>query len=155
MKIVQLQQQQNIKKAKVEKVLKATNGSPHKDEKDEKKTTKGSSIQDGKKIFEWLLNPIPVDEFFRLNCCNCFRIDLINAFNYSKYWEKKPKFIKRGYARDFYGSLLTTEMIDKMFRENYLEYTKNVDVTSYKEGVRETHNPEGRAVNFDHSRSAD
>lgn len=33
-----------------------------------------------------------------------------------------------------------------MLKENYLEYTKNIDVTSYKDGVRETHNPEGRAT---------
>lgn len=37
-------------------------------------------------------------------------------------------------------------MINTMLKENYLEYTKNIDITSYKEGVRETHNPEGRAV---------
>lgn len=38
-------------------------------------------------------------------------------------------------------------MIDSMLKENYLEYTKNIDITSYRDGVRETHNPEGRAVN--------
>lgn len=54
--------------------------------------------------------------------------------------------IKRDEARDFYNSLLSTEMVNTMLKEHYLEFTKNVDITSYKDGVRETHNPEGRAV---------
>lgn len=33
-----------------------------------------------------------------------------------------------------------------MLRENPLYFTKNVDIVSYEGGVRETHNPEGRAV---------
>lgn len=36
-----------------------------------------------------------------------------------------------------------------MLKENYLEYTKNIDITSYRDGVRETHNPEGRAVRYE------
>lgn len=32
-----------------------------------------------------------------------------------------------------------------MLKENHVEYTKNIDITSYKDGIRETHNPEGRA----------
>lgn len=35
-----------------------------------------------------------------------------------------------------------------MLKDNYVEYTKNVDITSYKDGVRETLNPEGRVVSF-------
>lgn len=38
------------------------------------------------------------------------------------------------------------EVIDNMLRDNYLEYTKNIDITSYRDGVRETHNPEGRVT---------
>lgn len=36
-----------------------------------------------------------------------------------------------------------------MLKDNYVEYTKNVDITSYKDGVRETLNPEGRVVSFE------
>jgi bifunctional lysine-specific demethylase and histidyl-hydroxylase NO66 len=132
------QQQQNVKKQKVlQKVefVKNQNGSStstHKAESAEKKSagSKGNSIEDGKKMFEWLITGIEVDEFF------------------SKHWEKKPKLIKRNESRDFYGSLLSTEAINTMLKENYLEYTKNIDITSYRDGVRETHNPEGRAVNI-------
>lgn len=66
--------------------------------------------------------------------------------HFRQHWEKKPKLIKRNGSKDFYKSLLSTEMIDAMLKENYLEYTKNIDITSYRDGVRETHNPEGRAV---------
>lgn len=72
-------------------------------------------------------------------------------FTFSHLWEKKPKLIKRNGARDYYSSLLSTELINTMLKENYLEYTKNVDITSYRDGVRETHNPEGRAVSRFHS----
>lgn len=33
-----------------------------------------------------------------------------------------------------------------MIRDNHLEYTKNIDITSYRDGVRETHNPEGKVT---------
>lgn len=54
--------------------------------------------------------------------------------------------VQRKTSRDYYGSLLSTEMINTVLKENYLEYTKNIDITSYRDGVRESHNPEGRAV---------
>lgn len=46
----------------------------------------------------------------------------------------------------YYAQLISSNAIDKMLRENIVEYTKNMDVTSYRDGVRETHNPEGRAL---------
>lgn len=39
---------------------------------------------------------------------------------------------------------MSMKSIHSMIQDNYLEYTKNVDITSYRDGVRETHNPEGR-----------
>lgn len=60
-------------------------------------------------------------------------------------WEKKPKLIRRK-DKSYYSSLMSMQIIDTMLRENYLEFTKNIDITSYKNGVRETHNPEGRAT---------
>lgn len=64
----------------------------------------------------------------------------------SNYWEKKPKLIKRSESKDYYSNLLSTKEINSMLKDNYVEYTKNVDITSYKDGVRETLNPEGRVV---------
>lgn len=41
---------------------------------------------------------------------------------------------------------MSTPMLDKILRESYILFTKNIDITSYENGVRETHNPIGRAV---------
>lgn len=36
-------------------------------------------------------------------------------------------------------------MLDTVLRNNDILFTKNIDITSYIDGVRETHNPSGRA----------
>lgn len=41
---------------------------------------------------------------------------------------------------------MSTPILDKILRENYILFTKNIDITSYINGIRETHNPSGRAV---------
>ena len=40
-------------------------------------------------------------------------------------------------------SLYTISLYNVM--QNHLEFTTNVDITSYEEGKRHTHNPDGRA----------
>jgi lysine-specific demethylase/histidyl-hydroxylase NO66 len=86
------------------------------------------SIEEGKEMFEWIINPMSVDDFME------------------NYWEKKPKHIKRPNNKNYYHSLMTMQTIQNMIRENHLEYTKNVDITSYRDGTRETHNPEGKVT---------
>ncbi|XP_037936004.1 bifunctional lysine-specific demethylase and histidyl-hydroxylase NO66-like [Teleopsis dalmanni] len=88
---------------------------------------KMNSIKEGEKMFHWLLNPVEIRDFF------------------TKYWEKNACFIKRQHA-NYYSTLISFEAIDKMLLKNYIEFTKNIDVTSYENGVRMTHNPEGRAM---------
>lgn len=119
-----VQTTKNPIKIKKQKTTNDTNGKEVK----EKVKTITTSIDDGKKMLEWILSPLSVDDFFKI------------------HWEKKPKVIKRSDTRDYYSSLLSTEIINTILKENYLEYTKNIDITSYKDGVRETHNPEGRAT---------
>lgn len=85
------------------------------------------SIEEGKRMFAWLIDDMKVDDFMK------------------NYWEKKPKLIKRS-NKSYYSSLISMEVIDTMLRDNYIEFTKNIDITSYRDGVRETHNPEGRAT---------
>lgn len=64
----------------------------------------------------------------------------------TKYWEKKPLHITHQ-KDDRYNNLgVSTESIDKMLRKNHIEFTKNIDITSYRNGERETHNPDGRAM---------
>ncbi|KAB7500471.1 Bifunctional lysine-specific demethylase and histidyl-hydroxylase NO66 [Armadillidium nasatum] len=61
------------------------------------------------------------------------------------YLEKKHLLIKAK-DKNRFKSILTTEDIDNILRKNNLSYTKNIDITSYVEGKRDTHNPEGRAL---------
>lgn len=85
------------------------------------------SIEEGEKLFGVLIKPIPVATFM------------------GKFWEKKPLRVQRRFP-DYYKDLISTEIIDKMLRENHVEFTKNIDITHYKNGVRETLNPPGRAM---------
>lgn len=85
------------------------------------------SVEVGRKKFAWVINPNPVEEFM------------------ASFWEKKPFLVQRN-DPSYYANLLSRELIDEMLRKHNIEYTKNLDVTSYREGVRETHNPDGRAL---------
>ncbi|XP_031629108.1 bifunctional lysine-specific demethylase and histidyl-hydroxylase NO66 [Contarinia nasturtii] len=88
-----------------------------------------SSVENGDKAFAHLLHGYGVKAFMANN------------------WEKQPLYISREHNRGHYASLkVSTEAIDEMLRNNIVEYTKNLDVTSYENGVRETHNPDGRAL---------
>lgn len=63
------QPQQQKHNPKKQKVSESNGSSAPKVEKVEKKPVqvkpKGNSIEDGKKMFEWLINPEPVNEFMR------------------------------------------------------------------------------------------
>lgn len=85
------------------------------------------STEVGREQFAWVINPTPVDDFM------------------ANYWEKKPLLIQRK-NHAYYNSLLSRAKIDEMLRQHNIEYTKNIDVTSYREGQRETHNPDGRVL---------
>ncbi|RZF35589.1 hypothetical protein LSTR_LSTR005117 [Laodelphax striatellus] len=87
-------------------------------------------LKDGKSL-QWLLQPHQLKDFFRT------------------YWEKKPLLIKRNIANsnDYSRAFnLSTATVDQVLADNALFFTKHVDITSYTNGVRETHNPEGRAL---------
>jgi len=87
----------------------------------------GGSIEDGKKCFEWLIHPEKSENFF------------------AETWEKKPKLIKRKNDRQYFKHTFSTKSFDEILRNQNVQFTKNLDVTSYTDGKRETHNPEGRA----------
>ncbi|XP_017965707.1 bifunctional lysine-specific demethylase and histidyl-hydroxylase NO66 [Drosophila navojoa] len=86
-----------------------------------------SSIEEGKRMLNWLLNPITAESFF------------------DQYWERNACQVKRKLP-DYYSQLISFQMIDEMLIENQLEFTTNIDVTTYKKGVRQTLNPVGRAM---------
>lgn len=85
-----------------------------------------NSSEEGRKVLKWMIAPYDLDEFF------------------TKVWEKKPMFIKRK-KPEYFKELISTPAIDNMLRTQNVHFTENVDITSYVDGKRETHNPDGRA----------
>ncbi|XP_069811115.1 ribosomal oxygenase 1 [Dendropsophus ebraccatus] len=86
-----------------------------------------NSKERAKALFEWLISPVNPDDFFR-----CI-------------WEKKPALIKRHNSK-YYNGFFSTSEFDRILREDNVQFGVNLDVTSYTDGVRETHNPPGRAL---------
>lgn len=84
-------------------------------------------IKQSEKLFEWLIYPLQKDKFFNNN------------------WEKLPLHIKRNKPK-YYKSIMSTPMLDQIMRDNHILFTKNIDITSFTNDVRETHNPPGRAL---------
>lgn len=84
-------------------------------------------METGLFYFDFIVRPVEVPDFM------------------SDYWEKQPMCVNRR-EPNYFKALISVADIDEMLRTNLIEYTKNIDVTSYVDGVRETHNPEGRAL---------
>ncbi|XP_071996864.1 ribosomal oxygenase 1 [Engystomops pustulosus] len=78
-------------------------------------------------LFEWLISPLKPEEFFR-----CI-------------WETRPALLKRHNSK-YYDGFFSTAEFDRILREDNVQFGVNLDVTSYTDGVRETHNPSGRAL---------
>ncbi|XP_016362393.1 bifunctional lysine-specific demethylase and histidyl-hydroxylase NO66 isoform X1 [Sinocyclocheilus anshuiensis] len=81
------------------------------------------------RLFQWLIHPVQDKSFFRDN------------------WEKKPILIQRQNP-DYYKGLFSTAEFDHILRNDDVQYGVNLDVTSYTNGKRETHNPPGRALPY-------
>uniref|UniRef100_A0A8C3RP46 Bifunctional lysine-specific demethylase and histidyl-hydroxylase n=1 Tax=Chelydra serpentina TaxID=8475 RepID=A0A8C3RP46_CHESE len=79
------------------------------------------------KLFEWLIAPISPQQFFEQS------------------WEKKPLLIQR-HNPAYYQGFFSTATFDAILRDNDVQFGVNLDVTSYVDGTRETHNPVGRAL---------
>ncbi|XP_038076046.1 ribosomal oxygenase 1-like [Patiria miniata] len=84
------------------------------------------SAVEAEKLFQWLINPVTPEDFF------------------SGLWEKKPLLLKR-HMPDYNSDLFSSQELHNILRENDLQFTTNIDVTTYTDGKRETHNPVGRA----------
>lgn len=90
-------------------------------EKNEDKTSSS-----GDQVLEWLIAPVTPSQFF------------------SDVWQKKPCFIKRRQSK--YNQIwFSTKEFDKILRTQNIQFTKNIDIAVYRDGKRETLNPEGRA----------
>ncbi|KAK4296408.1 hypothetical protein Pmani_031096 [Petrolisthes manimaculis] len=87
-----------------------------------------NSRQQGRKSFKWMIRPYSEEVFF------------------STYWEQRPLYIQRkNVDRKYFNGLFSTEDFDNILRKQRVLYTKNLDITSYSNGQRETHNPVGQA----------
>lgn len=95
-------------------------------DEEEHNTNAINPVLESKTLFQWLIHPHSIDDFFKEN------------------WEKAPLHIKRT-KRSYYKLLMSTPLIDDILRRYSVLYTKNLDITSYSNGIRETHNPQGRA----------
>ncbi|CAH1264292.1 RIOX1 [Branchiostoma lanceolatum] len=78
------------------------------------------------KMFEWLIHPVKKEKFF------------------SELWEKKPLLVKR-HLESYNDGWFSTEDLTKILHKNDVQFGRNLDVTTYEGGQRETHNPPGRA----------
>uniref|UniRef100_A0A3P8XTE7 Bifunctional lysine-specific demethylase and histidyl-hydroxylase n=1 Tax=Esox lucius TaxID=8010 RepID=A0A3P8XTE7_ESOLU len=88
-----------------------------------------NSRERASKLFQWLIHPIPSKSFFK------------------DTWEKKPVLVQRQNI-NYYKGLFSTAEFDRILRQENIQYGVNLDVTSYTNGKRETHNPPGRALPF-------
>lgn len=102
-------------------------GRPFNEVKDDE-AEESNSIKDGRNAFSWLIAPVTPETFLK----SC--------------WERTPLHVKRSDFPDYYKDVLTTVKINKILQNNFVLFSKNVDVTSYRNGKRQTHNPAGRAT---------
>ncbi|NWY52985.1 RIOX1 oxygenase, partial [Chionis minor] len=85
------------------------------------------SRQRAAELFRWLVAPVAPEEFV------------------GQYWERAPLLVRRG-DPGYYAGLFSTADFDAALRGGQVDFGTHLDVTSYAEGVRETHNPSGRAL---------
>ncbi|NXV88490.1 ribosomal oxygenase 1 [Calonectris borealis] len=85
------------------------------------------SRQRAAELFRWLVAPVAPGEFL------------------GRHWERAPLLVRRG-DPGYYAGLFSTADLDAALRGGEVRFGTHLDVTSYAEGVRETHNPSGRAL---------
>ncbi|NXX88549.1 RIOX1 oxygenase, partial [Centropus bengalensis] len=78
-------------------------------------------------LFRWLLAPVPPAQFLE------------------RHWERAPLLVRRG-APGYYAGLFSTAELDAALRGGRVRFGTHLDVTSYAQGVRETHTPAGPAL---------
>ncbi|RLU15314.1 hypothetical protein DMN91_012308 [Ooceraea biroi] len=71
----------------------------------------GNPIESSRKLFEWLISPLKVEDFFADN------------------WESTPVHIQRK-DPNYYEHLMSTPLLDQVLREHDVFFNKNIDVTS-------------------------
>uniref|UniRef100_A0A8C4XRL8 Bifunctional lysine-specific demethylase and histidyl-hydroxylase n=1 Tax=Falco tinnunculus TaxID=100819 RepID=A0A8C4XRL8_FALTI len=85
------------------------------------------SRQRAGELFRWLVAPVAPAEFL------------------GRHWERAPLLVRRG-DPGYYTGLFSTAEFDAALRSGRVHFGTHLDVTSYADGVRETHNPAGPAL---------
>ncbi|NXI43882.1 RIOX1 oxygenase, partial [Galbula dea] len=85
------------------------------------------SRQRAAELFRWLVAPVAPEEFL------------------GRYWERAPLLVRRD-DPGYYAGLFSTADFDAALRGGEVHFGTHLDVTSYADGMRETHNPSGRAL---------
>ncbi|XP_056203355.1 ribosomal oxygenase 1 [Falco biarmicus] len=85
------------------------------------------SRQRAGELFRWLVAPVAPAEFL------------------GRHWEQAPLLVRRG-DPGYYTGLFSTAEFDAALRSGRVHFGTHLDVTSYADGVRETHNPAGPAL---------
>ncbi|NWU88859.1 RIOX1 oxygenase, partial [Upupa epops] len=85
------------------------------------------SRQRAAEAFRWLVSPVEPGLFA------------------ARYWERAPLLVRRG-EPGYYAGLFSTTDLDRALRSGHVQFGSHLDVTSYAQGERETHNPSGRAL---------
>ncbi|KAK0408662.1 hypothetical protein QR680_004083 [Steinernema hermaphroditum] len=83
------------------------------------------SVQNANSAFQWILGPCELQTFFK------------------SIFEKKTLHVKRN-DKKYYGNLFSTPALVDLIEKHCLEYGNNINIASYKNGVRTTLNGEGR-----------
>ncbi|XP_074604510.1 bifunctional lysine-specific demethylase and histidyl-hydroxylase NO66 [Brevipalpus obovatus] len=92
------------------------------------------SREQARRCFQWLISPYDVDEFMHRN------------------WEKEALLVQRN-KPSYYSGVFSCNDLDRILRERPIQFTKNIDITSFENEERKTYNPDGRAypaVVWDH-----
>ncbi|XP_041351839.1 ribosomal oxygenase 1-like isoform X2 [Gigantopelta aegis] len=84
------------------------------------------STAEAKRAFDTLIHPVTKQTFFR------------------EMWERKPLLVKR-HLPHYNQGLFSTSDLDGILRKENIQFTTNLDIVSYEDDKRETHNPVGRA----------
>ena len=65
--------------------------------------TESGSVEDGQKCFEWMIDPITKENFFKDS------------------WEKKPLYVKRNGNQQYYKHIFSTKSFDEILRTQVSE----------------------------------
>lgn len=84
------------------------------------------SYHEARKLFDCLIHPVKPGKF------------------HSELWEKKPLLVKR-HIPEYNDGWFSSAELDRILREERIIFGEHIDVTTYSNGKRETHNVAGRA----------